>query len=98
MMTRPPTPASICPDGRDAPPVLCLCGGDDIPTRAEENRYFIALLQSLGHPHADYREFAGRDHGSIVGGLAEEDDEVGQVMRAFVLQVTGRVTATTSTN
>ena len=59
---------------KDAPPILCICGGNDWPARAEENRYFIAVLKTTGHATGAYQEFAGRDHGTILSLLAQQDD------------------------
>jgi len=68
----------------DVPPFLAICGDHDWPTRAEENRYFIALLQSIGHPDAVYREISDRDHGTIAGKMPEPDDPTTRVILEFV--------------
>ncbi len=73
----------------DAPPVCCMVGGDDIPTRPEENRYFIALLRAAGHPRASYHEYPGRDHGTMLQHLGDPDDAVANTLRDFVFAVTG---------
>jgi acetyl esterase/lipase len=69
---------------KDAPPTLVIWGSNDLPTRPEEIRYFLALLKDKKHPDAQGLEVAGRDHGSIVGHLAESDDPVKLALVAFV--------------
>ncbi|GEM_PF-1895724 len=69
---------------KDAPAFLAICGGQDLATRAEENRYFVALLNSVGHENAQYLEFAGRDHSSIVDRIPELDDPVAAAILDFV--------------
>ena len=43
-----------------APPFLCIVGDQDLPARAEENRYFVAAMKAAGHERISYAEFAGR--------------------------------------
>jgi acetyl esterase/lipase len=69
---------------RNVPPFLNICGGNDLPARAEENRYFVAALKAAGDRQVEYLEFEGRDHLSILGQLTESDDEVAQAMLAFI--------------
>lgn len=73
--------------GKEAPPVLCIAGSDDMPARAEENRYFVAAAKAAGHGEATYREVAGRDHNTIANRLGRPDDEVARAMLTFVGQV-----------
>jgi len=68
----------------DAPPFLAIAGSDDLPARPEENRYFIAAMQAVDHPDATYLEFEGRNHGTIVTRIPEENDPVAQAMVEFV--------------
>ena len=68
----------------DAPPCLCIAGGEDMPTRAEENIYFVAALKAAGHKHADYLEVAGRTHGTIASRIPEPHDPVAKAMLAFI--------------
>jgi acetyl esterase/lipase len=68
----------------EAPPFLAIAGSDDLPARAEENVYFIAALTAAGHNDATYREFAGRDHGSIVTRMPETGDPVAAAIVEFV--------------
>jgi acetyl esterase/lipase len=68
----------------DAPPILAIAGSEDNPARAEENRYFIAAMRSVGHSDASYREFEGRTHGTIVSRIPEKNDPVAAAMVEFV--------------
>lgn len=68
----------------DLPPILAFCGDHDMATRAEENRYFIALLHAAGHPDAAYCECLDRDHGTIVGEMEKDGDPGWEAMRRFV--------------
>ena len=68
----------------DAPPVLAVCGGEDLPIRAEENRLFVAALKAAGHRRIDYLEVAGRDHGTIVSRIPEPGDVVARAMVRFI--------------
>lgn len=69
---------------KDAPPVLCLAGSNDLPTRAEENIYFAAAMKAVGHPHTECHIVQGRNHGSIAGRFLQKDDEVTALMLAFM--------------
>lgn len=66
------------------PPMLAICGDNDWPARAEENRYLIAMLKTVGHTDANYQEFADRDHGSIIGKIPESNDPVARAILAFI--------------
>lgn len=69
---------------KDAPPLLAICGDHDWPARAEENRYFIAMLKTVGDKDAEYQEFANRDHGSIISKIPEAHDPVAEAILNFV--------------
>jgi acetyl esterase/lipase len=71
----------------DAPPILAIAGGEDLPARAEENRYFVAALKAAGHPNATYAEFAGRNHGTVANRMHEPSDEVAKIVKDMVLGV-----------
>lgn len=59
---------------RDAPPFLNLAGSEDLPTRAEENIYFISALKGIGHPDATYLQVQGRTHISVAAQLSNPTD------------------------
>ncbi|MDX1948354.1 MAG: alpha/beta hydrolase [Pirellulaceae bacterium] len=73
----------------DSPPWLVFAGSEDLPTRAEENRYFVAALKAAGHKNATYLEIAGRDHGTIASQLPERDDAVAKRILEFIRQEGG---------
>ncbi|NLZ07694.1 MAG: alpha/beta hydrolase [Phycisphaerae bacterium] len=68
----------------DAPPAVCICGSEDLPARAEENRLFVAAMKAAGHERIEYLEVEGRDHGTIVSRISEPDDVVARAILAFV--------------
>ena len=68
----------------DAPRTLCICGGQDLPARAEENRLFVAALKAAGHEQVEYLEVQGRDHGTIASRIPESDDVVARAIVAFI--------------
>jgi len=72
----------------DAPPVLAIAGSDDLAARSEENRYFVAALEAVGHADATFREFAGRNHGTIVSQIPQADDPVAAALLEFVAKHT----------
>jgi dipeptidyl aminopeptidase/acylaminoacyl peptidase len=71
----------------DAPPLLAIAGSEDLPARPEENRYLVAAMKAVGHADSTYREFAGRNHGTIVSGIPEADDPVAGAIVEFVERV-----------
>jgi acetyl esterase/lipase len=68
----------------DAPRILCICGGDDLPMRAEENRLFVAAMKAAGHEHTAYLEVPGRDHGTIVSQIPGPEDTVALSVLTFI--------------
>jgi len=84
--------AAPCHHARpDAPPVLAICGDHDMPTRTDENRYFVALLKAVGHPDAEYVEVADRDHGTIFERMASPDDPAARAILAFTAHRVARL-------
>jgi acetyl esterase/lipase len=71
----------------DAPPFLAIAGSEDLPARPEENRYVVAALRAAGHPDASYREFTGRNHGTIVNQIPQPQDPVAEAMVEFVMRI-----------
>lgn len=76
---------------KDAAPTLLIAGSHDMPMRMDENRYFAALLRSLGHPDAQYLEFPGRDHGTIADRMHLADDPVYAAFIHFIRRCASRV-------
>jgi pimeloyl-ACP methyl ester carboxylesterase len=75
--------------GAGIPPVLAIAGSQDMPARPEENRYFVASLKAAEHPDAEYREFEGRTHGTIVTQIPEAGDPVAMAMIGFISRLSG---------
>ncbi|MGD8340936.1 MAG: alpha/beta hydrolase [Gammaproteobacteria bacterium] len=73
----------------DAPPFLAIAGSNDLPARPEENRYLVAAMKAVGHPDVTYREFAGRNHGTIVTQIPNADDPVANAIVEFVARISG---------
>jgi len=73
----------------DAPPMLMICAENDLPTRTEENRYFVAVMKSVGHTDVQYAEIPDRDHGSIVDRMHEPDDPTGQLIVNYIRERVG---------
>lgn len=69
---------------KDAPRILSIAGSEDLPARAEENRWFVAALRNAGHADSEYAEFEGRTHNTIASLLDEPDDAVAAKMKAFM--------------
>lgn len=54
----------------DLPPI-CLVTGDrriEFPCRVEENDFLAASLRKLGHPHVEFYEMGGLNHGTVCEG------------------------------
>jgi acetyl esterase/lipase len=68
----------------DAPPVLAICGGEDVPARAAENFYFVEAMKAVGHDRIAYLEVAGRTHSTIVALIPQRDDVVAEAILKFI--------------
>lgn len=68
----------------DAPPFLNLFGDGDLPTRPEENRYFVAAMKHAGHPDIQAVEIADRDHVGISTHLTDPNDPAAEAMLDFI--------------
>jgi acetyl esterase/lipase len=69
---------------KDAPPILLIVGGNDIPCRAEENRYLEAALRHAGHTQVACHIIPGRDHTTIFPRSGAPDDPVANLICAFI--------------
>lgn len=65
-------------------PFLVIVGSEDIPTRAEENRYFVSAMKAAKHNNVTYLEVEGRNHGTIANRIDEPDDAVAAAMLQFI--------------
>lgn len=59
---------------QDTPPMLVLYADRDMVARAEENAYFVAMMQGAGNRGVVGKMIAERNHGTIASKLAEPDD------------------------
>ena len=67
------------------PPILLLIGDKDWPARLQENQYFLAALQQVGHnPNVRLIVAEDRDHGSILKKATVDGDPVGTAMLDFI--------------
>ncbi|MDR2438410.1 MAG: alpha/beta hydrolase [Planctomycetaceae bacterium] len=56
---------------KDAPPILLVLGDRerDWPVRVQENEFMAASLRAMKHPHVEFYEIKGYDHGGIAVAL-----------------------------
>ena len=66
----------------ETPPFLVLYADHDMPARAEENAYFVALMKAAGNKVITGQMIADRTHGSIAARIVDTDDPA----RAAILQ------------
>ena len=69
---------------KDTPPMLVLYADHDMPARAEENAYLVALLKWAGNKRVEGLQIADRTHGSIAGRIADEGDPARKAMLEFM--------------
>jgi acetyl esterase/lipase len=69
---------------KDTPPMLVLYADHDMPSRTEENAYFVAAQKMAGNERVTGRLIADRDHGSIAGRIIEPGDPAGTAMLEFI--------------
>ncbi|HEX9783603.1 MAG TPA: alpha/beta hydrolase [Opitutaceae bacterium] len=74
---------------KDTPPMLVLYADHDMPARAEENAYFVALMQGAGNTRVAGRLIRDRDHGSIARQIAVEDDPARLAIISFMASEVG---------
>lgn len=59
---------------KDTPPMLVLYADRDMVARAEENAYFVAMMQGAGNKGVVGKMIADRNHGTIASKLADATD------------------------
>lgn len=64
-------------------PLLVVWGDRDMPTRGEENAFFVSVLKDVGNPQVRGISVPDRDHGSIAGAITQPNDPT----RAAILQM-----------
>ena len=74
----------------DAPPMLLIAGGDDLPGRAALSVRFHQALVDKGHKDASLLGVGKRDHATIAGRIGREDDVVAAAMLRFIRERAAR--------
>jgi acetyl esterase/lipase len=69
---------------KNAPPILLILGDRKIewPARVEENEWMYATLRAMKHPHVEFHENIGFDHGGVGNAPA-----AAQQMKAFLNKI-----------
>jgi acetyl esterase/lipase len=70
--------------GAGGPAWLVIVGDKDSPDRVKESEDFAAAMKKAGHKHIELDIVAGRNHGSIAGKFADQNDEVTARMVEFI--------------
>lgn len=66
------------------PPMLCVWGDNDLPTRAEENAYFVAAMRAAKNDRIEALHVAERTHDTIASLINRPDDVVAARMEKFM--------------
>ena len=69
---------------KDTPPMLVLYADHDMPARAEEDAYFVAIMKAAGNERIEGHIIQDRDHGSIAGRISEKDDPARRLILDFI--------------
>lgn len=69
---------------KDTPPMLVLYADRDMVARAEENAYFVAMMQGAGNKGVVGEMVADRNHGTIAAKLDQPDDPGRRAMLDFI--------------
>lgn len=71
-------------DVKNLPPMLVLCADKDMPARAEENIYLVALMKGAGNKRVTLQVIADRNHGSVGNNIANEGDPARAAILKFM--------------
>ncbi len=71
-------------DVKNLPPMLVLCADKDMPARAEENVYLVALMKGAGNKRVTLQVIADRNHGSVGNNIANEGDPARAAILKFM--------------
>ena len=71
-------------DVKNLPPMLVLCADKDMPARAEENIYLVALMKGAGNKRVTLQVMADRNHGSVGHNIANEGDPARAAILKFM--------------
>lgn len=68
----------------EAAPMLVIYADNDMPARAEENAYLVAVMKAAGNKRVEGMMIRGRDHGSVANRMAEEADPARAAVLGFI--------------
>ena len=71
-------------DVKNLPPMLVLCADKDMPARAEENVFLVALMKGAGNKRVTLQVIADRNHGSVGNNIANEGDPARSAILKFM--------------
>ncbi|WP_395742169.1 alpha/beta hydrolase [Prosthecobacter sp.] len=71
-------------DVKNLPPMLVLCADKDMPARAEESAYLVALMKGAGNKRVSLQVIADRNHGSVGNNIANEGDPAREAIVKFM--------------
>jgi acetyl esterase/lipase len=69
---------------KQTPPMLLIYADNDLAARAEENEYFVALMQGAGNEQVSGLLVKDRDHGSVAFRIAEPSDPARLAILSFI--------------
>ena len=72
----------------ELPPIILVLGDRKIewPVRVEENELLASTLQKMGHPHVEFHENPGYDHGTIGNTNGDFAPEAAVQIRDFLIR------------
>lgn len=65
-------------------PMLVVCADNDMPARAEENAYLVALMKGAGNKRVSLQIIADRNHGSVGSNIAKAGDPARNAILEFM--------------
>ena len=69
---------------KDTPPMLVIYADRDMVARAEENAYFVAMMQGVGNKGVIGKQITDRTHGSIASKMENADDPARLAILEFI--------------
>jgi len=69
---------------KDVPPLLVLYADGDLPSRKEENEFFVSVLKAAGNTTVSGVLVKNRDHGTIAQSLADSEDSARKALLQFM--------------
>jgi acetyl esterase/lipase len=69
---------------KDTPPILIACADGDAPVTIAQNKYILALLNSIENKNVFYIEIKNHDHMTLVTKIPEKNDPLAEAIIKFV--------------